>query len=965
MNINIDRHDEPEHNIGGGSASRGMDAETAIVSADFLSFEDFSSRMILLPHRDDECTGAIVGSHVPAKNITSVEGHGAELDDDISRSEESNPSANSEEPEGVLANVNVIGNKNTSTQVPEGYILVRIMDQSVSNGTPEDLKSAEFAELLSMIREAPFPLSLEFSPPNDTPSTSRSSHQGSFFVEHDDAESRDSDSASSQTNCSADALEVVEVLSDLTNGTTDGGQLATLVSREDAAKYAKQAATDLRGRFSRWGQQAATRAADAATQVKELRDERQRKLKEVQQNRDDQNDDGQQKLDDPNQPAVEEAVPQNQVAEAGFNPIEPGFEECTDAATPLNSSDPMEQCFIFLQTPSGFVQLPDNEEEDPDEFPAITDSSVISVRLSEESACPLGKNGFMFQWFRSRFDSGAIEEPEMCPKNGKSSSKSLGWSLLPGACYAAYQPSVSDVGHRLRCIVRHGGNTVTCQLPCLVSMDPSLFQTAKITLLGGKKVVNFGNLRGLDDLSIFRLKIDVDSNDDFISCSSIFIKRVTGGSSDEIDNEMEAVPHFKVEADPAKPSLFDLICSSHGRLKLQAPNRKSRESLILALGIANFKGRLTSLTNETALFCSDETGHSLESSTEKPVIMPAASDNDSHSNQLEAKLAEMHRLLQSKDVAITKLQHELITSDANKLKVEREFESFQVSQQPLRDALEKSEFELKEKSAIIEKMLKAQSDAELVRERTVKALNNEKAVLQAAVEARDGKIEVLSNQLSESEGRATPQSDIDQLRNKLLQTQEKYLLAERAVAKMEETESNLQQELKSARGIALDLNEKFLAAKETASKRTSECQKLKTERNNLKNRADGLSKEMLRMSKNKNNSEAMVIEKHNLVIHELRSENSDLQQKIEVIKSEKKHALDALEATCLAHHQSVSYQLSSNENSGSCASEQRILELENVISSMTEYLDAKEMQIGTLKQVNEALSTEINDMTKH
>eukprot|EP00571_Detonula_confervacea_P001345 CAMPEP_0172322554 /NCGR_PEP_ID=MMETSP1058-20130122/46213_1 /TAXON_ID=83371 /ORGANISM="Detonula confervacea, Strain CCMP 353" /LENGTH=625 /DNA_ID=CAMNT_0013038323 /DNA_START=42 /DNA_END=1919 /DNA_ORIENTATION=+ len=624
----------------------------------------------------------------------------------------------------------------------------------------------------------------------------------------------------------------------------------------------------------------------------------------------------------------------------------------------------MEPCFIFLQTPSGFEQVPNVDQFDPHVFPSITNSSVVSVRLSKERACPLGKNGFSFQWYRTNTDSEMMKEQSMCSKDDE------GWALLRGACYAAYQPSVSDVGHRLRCIIKHGSEHETCHLPCLVAIEQSLFDSAKITLLGGNKTATFGNLRGVEDLSIFRLKIDVNSNDDFITSSSIFIDKVTSGSADESNNETEPVPHFKVEADPAKPRIFDLICSSHGRLRLDAANRKSRESLILALGVANFKGKLSSLTSKTALFPScgiedkihTESDSTLESSIDAPTLSP----DNSHSEQLEAKLADMHRLLKYKDFSITKLQQEFVTSDANKRKVEKELESCRVSERLLKGALEKSESKVEEEALTIEDMHQAQNDAVIVQERMMTALYNEKAVLQAAVEARDGKIEGMTHRIAELEKESvimtTSLSSIQSLRNNLVQTQEKCSSSEKVIATMKKTESELEQDLKSVKGIVLDLNDKFLAAKETASKRESDCRKLKMERSSLKNRAEGLTKEMMRMSKNK--LEALENEKLKKVIQELQRENVDMQENIEVAKSEKSKIRELYEATCLAHQQSVSYQLSTDGNNASCASEQRIGELESVISSMTEYLNAKEMQIDTLKQVNEAFAKEINELTQ-
>ena len=140
------------------------------------------------------------------------------------------------------------------------------------------------------------------------------------------------------------------------------------------------------------------------------------------------------------------------------------------------------------------------------------------------------------------------------------------------------------------------------------------------------------------------------------------------------------------------------------------------------------------------------------------------------------------------------------------------------------------------------------------------------------------------------------------------------------------------------------------------------------ERSSLKNKVEGLSKEMLRMSKNK--SEAVEIEKLKTAIDELKTENdklkqeqTNLQEKIEVSKHATRSALADLDATRIAHQQSVSFQLSNAERTNDATSEQRFHDLECVITSMTEYLNAKQMQIETLKQVNEALANEIKELT--
>jgi ribosomal protein L18E len=43
---------------------------------------------------------------------------------------------------------------------------------------------------------------------------------------------------------------------------------------------------------------------------------------------------------------------------------------------------------------------------------------------------------------------------------------------------------------------------------------------------------------------------------------------------------------------------------------------------------------------------------------------------------------------------------------------------------------------------------------------------------------------------------------------------------------------------------------------------------------------------------------------------------------------------------------------------------ERNVQLEHLLSELTEYLSAKEMQLETFKQVNDALQTEIRDLAK-
>ena len=609
------------------------------ITANFTSFEDFSSRMILLPLHDDECTGAKVGSHeVPPTEIIShgnsdappavdekeEHEHPIEVGDrtmdagDVQGMEEISQSAeegkeeetdscsaaqdcsaeaekdqkdcvdgdngnenkemqvqvspsteekcqsdeNEEKKDGDVDDSNDhVCEKQNDTQkkdipVPIGYVLVEIRDHSDNgNEIPQDIENIEFADLLGVLRKASFPLSLVFAPSNDDTPTSAQS-KGSFF-----SESLEGGGTASRTHSKSGPLDVEEELSEDESSSAESESAslaAALVSREEAAnaaKYAKQAASAFSGRLRGWGYQAATKAAETASQVKELRDERQRKLKEEQQNRDGQNENGEQyenqpeTVDDGNDLSTtnesEKAAPQDRMPDPKPLDDTPQGKE-TIAAVELIEMDPV---FMFLQTPSGFMQLSDINRVDT---PSITNKSVVSVRLSEEKACPLGKNGSIFQWYRSISES-------VAPEPDQDNHEVSGWSLLPGACYAAYQPSVIDAGHRLRCIVKDptNGSQLTCHLPCIVIVDQTMLDSVKSTLLGGPKSLSFGNLREMEDLSNIRLKVDVNSNDNFISSSALFIDKKTNASDDGSQDEMEPVLHFKAVSDPSK------ICFVH------------------------------------------------------------------------------------------------------------------------------------------------------------------------------------------------------------------------------------------------------------------------------------------------------------------------------------------------------------------------------------------------------------------
>ncbi|KAL7494339.1 hypothetical protein ACHAWT_003096 [Skeletonema menzelii] len=246
------------------------------MEAHFASYEEFSSSLMLLPFIDHSATGAKVCSHTPLP--LDVPSHDKEIDSpadkEISKEITENGSHENISPEissivekmivaveggtetdlpdcvdnndrnGEVAAKNDDSNNPNEAdaiiQIPEGYVLtkMKINDNEIE---VEELEHREFTELLTLLREASYPLSLVFLRPDEITSMADSSRE---YYENDDEEIEDSQS--SDDDAENDSAK------------------ANNPSVDEAAKFAKLAASELRGRLGRWGSVAAIRASAAA-----------------------------------------------------------------------------------------------------------------------------------------------------------------------------------------------------------------------------------------------------------------------------------------------------------------------------------------------------------------------------------------------------------------------------------------------------------------------------------------------------------------------------------------------------------------------------------------------------------------------------------------------------------------------------------------------------------------------------
>uniref|UniRef100_A0A7S4WDS9 Uncharacterized protein n=1 Tax=Ditylum brightwellii TaxID=49249 RepID=A0A7S4WDS9_9STRA len=756
----------------------------------------------------------------------------------------------------------------------------------------------------------------------------------------------------------------------------------------------------------------------------------------------------------------------------------------------------------------------------------ITNMSVLSIRQSVDKPCPI-KEGYTYQWYRS-YSTKSVNRGK---KRGDEEGEELLWYALPGATYATFQPSATDVGHFVRCVITVGTRidcneghveeeeeeeewnmdddsdsyfsfdndddeestdqesvssslaTTICESSVPISADRSLFNAARQNLLGG---ATFSNMRGCGyaDGRIFRLKLELDYSSTKHGSgagavtSLLSIYQVSGEMAELMHSPEERIPNVTAIADSSQARSFDLLppsgllsswtmisaLSKNGRFQLQAPNRVTRESFLLSLGIANFEGRVCDLNVKTVLFsdpppdtcsnqCQDDniakhrslSGVDIQvdtkASQEERSIEDsiAAVDVDSTSEivnssrgtcldgsvserddmslcsmsrvrELELELQHYRKKLAAKDRVVSDLQRKLAHSDQKLCKAEKDLAASR-SEEALSRAqnrechtqlrLAEKRIETHESNLAIIKgdfskqtqnhkaEMKNHTEKAAEYEKNIKSLQNEKAVLSAAVEARDNKLlhmselqgAVVSLKLQVAKGDNVRRSLVSQhliifiivsvyfncLTSLLAfdvqviaNTKHAEIAAELEQAKASENECRAK--LVDMKETVQQLNVTIAKEKQRSADLQSErdtilrkSQQLKTERNTFKNKSESLSKEMSRICRN-----GMGISD----IEKMMEDQESMKTEVELLKKQKRSALDELQEYKNGYEHCLLIQnMTGMDGEAVRALEQRS-EMERVISNLTEHINAKEMQVETLMEVNRALSEEVHKMAQ-
>ena len=492
----------------------------------FDNFVDLQTRLVLLPWKDDECVGAMIASFFSTSTGLSDDGRG---DDDN----------------------NIID--------VTGYILTNIQGINMKTGFEEtseiDWTDEDYTDILSAIRDAPTPIQLQFHQSDDWFDYQQSIRQP--IQEMEIMEENESTSYDDTTDDDDDDDDQVSIEYTSSNE-AQNDQNDSNINNESTRNNNKQ----FKGRFQRWGSQLAAEATKAVNVGKEIaREKVSERFLSPQSQREQQGHKGQSRSNYIKGDGVDHEV---QIEEKKTDPIH----EATNTTNCIADNERKEgqslnfmktgkqkdivnqYCGLFLQTSSGkcvaldeslYKQSKIRSQNSTDDQrrksldllkkapPAISNTSVLVIRKCAEYPCPT--LGYRYQWYKTSTPVNASSQ------NG-TTNDGCHWSLLEGANSVMFQPSVTDVGYRVKCVVTIDESkenstlasegeakltVVSCELPFVIETDHTLFNAAMKTFVpmkdgaDGMKISSFGNLIGRDEFDGIRFRIDLHTmqNDGF------------------------------------------------------------------------------------------------------------------------------------------------------------------------------------------------------------------------------------------------------------------------------------------------------------------------------------------------------------------------------------------------------------------------------------------------------------------
>jgi hypothetical protein len=699
----------------------------------------------------------------------------------------------------------------------------------------------------------------------------------------------------------------------------------------------------------------------------------------------------------------------------------------------INGRHHDQRCCLCLHVGDGrFVELSGSLQK----LPKVTTTSELVVREAPSRACP--RNGYRYEWYRLLsmsigYDiSSNPSNPSPVTTNGDGTQfhgENQNWALLDGATSSSYQPCANDIGHRLRCVVFlessdeelefadcNSEERIVLETPAPIAADMAMFNGARQALLRG---AHFGSLvgRGLCEGRIFGITVSITLADDKSISSAISIQQFSGTTAEPIHQGV--IKQACAIADPANPKYFDLVflleipqgsmlsaLSTDGRFQLIAPNRTTREMLLLALGIANFSGRPADLTdttvlypglvyypgatvqdaketpakqvierNEDVFFTPDEESSRLINELDEqkgtlvntfdPVLQQIHSENSGQvmiNSALQMQLAQSDEMLQMTELDLSSCRKDLQRAIQDSKDCQAKLRLAEARIESNEAAMDRVKADFSKHVESLENRVLDQSHKIADLEKTLRSQQNEKAVLTAAIEARDRKLEKMKGLETALDTLSVKVAKGDTLRSEMTEMGKRYEILCNDLEKVATSEIECKEELRKTLSTMNEICESL----ESEKARRKQCQAevdtlqriiqvIKTERNNYKQKADSLAKELSRICRG-----GRTLRDVEKVLIDEESRKTE----INVLRAQKKEALDNLQQYRAAYEQQLIAQLNIGIDGAAIKALEQKAELERVVSDLTEYINAKEMQLQTMVQINQALTHEMKQLAK-
>eukprot|EP00978_Attheya_sp_CCMP212_P033851 scaffold138780_cov50-Attheya_sp.AAC.2 len=240
-------------------------------------------------------------------------------------------------------------------------------------------------------------------------------------------------------------------------------------------------------------------------------------------------------------------------------------------------------------------------------------------------------------------------------------------------------------------------------------------------------------------------------------------------------------------------------------------------------------------------------------------------------------------------------------------------------------------------------------------EKAIKVLENEKAVMAASIEARDSKLQKMAS-LQDTVDLLSAQSEkYESVRAQLNDMEGKYENKQKELELTIKSKEQVSEELEQTKTTIEELSKRFEEEKEQLKEGKREIQKYqmasqtyKAERNSAKQKAESLSKEMSRVHKTSTEQQQKWLE------HEIA-----LNEEISSFRKQKRNALEELEESRSHHILAMQAHHKAGIDGEAVRAVGQRAELEHVVAELTEYVNAQEMQLETMRAVNRALTEEL------